>query len=299
MNNVVAILGPTASGKSKIALKLAKDLNGEIISCDSIQIYKHLDIASAKPSKHDQVNVKHHLIDILSPNDEFSSSQFSQLARQAIDDVLSRGKLPILCGGTGLFVKGLVENYDFAQCPKNEKLRSSYYDILNKHGAEKLYEMLKELNPEKARTLNVNDTTRIIRALEISHHGCMPGSNTNQAHQSKVLNFKLVALDVDRQELYQKINSRVDQMVQAGLFEEVESLVKRFNLSSSSPCMKGIGYKEALLYLNGEIDQNSCVELIKQKTRNYAKRQLTWFRHMNDINWFNPNNYSDILNFCK
>lgn len=292
-NNVVVIVGPTASGKSAISVEIAKVFNGEIISGDSMQVYKELNIGSAKITKDEMQNIPHHLINVKSYTDSFSAGEFSQMATAQIKNILSKNKTPIIVGGTGLFIQGIVEGYDFSDCSRNQKFRDDCKKKIEESGLDELLNELKSLNSEKANQISSTDEKRIIRALEIEKFGVKHPSKQNNG-----LNFIVIGLDLDRNKLYDKINKRVDKMIQDGLVDEVKQLYNPSTFENLQS-MKGIGYKELIPYLENKQTLDQCIELIKQHTRNYAKRQLTWFRHMDYINWFSPNQTTEIIEFLR
>lgn len=271
MKKVVFILGPTAVGKSYFGILLAKKFNGEIISADSVQVYKGLDIGSAKQL--DTHGVTHHCIDILSPFDEFSAYDFVELTKKKIDEISNRGHLPIVVGGTGLYIKALTLGYNFGGVEKDENLRKSLEEILNKEGIEKLVEMLEKTDKSVLEKIDTKNPMRVLRALEIAL------SNGEKAQSKNDIQPLVIALFKDREKLYADINKRVDEMICDGLFEEVENL-KKMGLTKENQSMHAIGYKETLDYLDGLISEDRCVELIKQHTRNYAKRQMTFLKGM-------------------
>ena len=269
MEKAVFILGATGVGKSGFAIKLAKLFNGEIISADSVQIYKQLNIGSAKITTAQMQGIVHHAIDILSPQQEFSVFEFVELTKSLISQINKKGKLPIIVGGTGLYVKALVEGYDFGGSGKNAEFRNQLWQ----KSQDELYQMLMQQNAQRASEIDKNDKKKLIRALEIQKFGAKP-----QSHGTDI-NFLVFALTMPRETLYQKINARVDEMIKQGLITEVEGLKKQ-GLSVENQSMKAIGYKEVLSYLNGEINRQEMIDLIKQHTRNYAKRQMTFIRGM-------------------
>lgn len=274
MKKILIILGPTAVGKSEFGVFLAKKFNGEIISADSVQIYKGLDIGSAKVTNEEMEGIKHHCIDILSPDSDFSVFDFVKLTREKIDEIIERGKLPIIVGGTGLYVKALLEGYDFGGQGKDEEYRKRLEKEWEKD-SDGLYETLKLKQPDLALKIKPNDKKRIIRALEISEFGSLPTSSKSE------FDALVVTLNMDRQKLYDRINERVDKMIGLGLVEEVKKLIA-LGLTKENQSMKAIGYKEVISFLSGEIDEQRMVELIKQHSRNYAKRQMTFFRSLQD-----------------
>lgn len=293
-NFVVVIAGPTASGKTSLSVELAKRLNGEIISADSMQIYKEMNIATAKPDEEEKCGIKHHLMDFLSPDEEFSVAEYKKLACEAIDDILSRGKLPIICGGTGFYIDTVVNNTEFLDFEKSD-IRSQLEKRADEEGTEKLLEELRNVDPESASVLHKSDRKRIIRALEVYY--ATGKTKTEQNLQSHIneskYRFCLIALNAeDRQFIYDRINLRVDMMIKAGLIEEAE---KFYSSLISSTSKQAIGYKELKPYLDGEAELDQCIEKLKMETRRYAKRQLTWFRRNPDINWINIDTSPDMV----
>lgn len=270
MNKVLFILGPTGVGKSELAIKLAQIFNGEIISADSVQVFKGLDIGSAKVTKKEQDLVKHHAIDILEPNEKFSVFDYVKLTKKLINNISSRGKFPIIVGGTALYVKALTEGYDFGGEGEDDNLRNK----IEKLSEQELVDKLKALAPEKLSAIDVKNRRRLIRAVQIAIE------KKSVSKQKPDMEFLVLALTCPREELYEKINSRVGKMIECGLIDEVKRL-KRQGLTKADQSMNAIGYKEILSYLDGEINLDEAVNLIKQHTRNYAKRQMTFIRSLN------------------
>lgn len=293
MSKTICIVGPTASGKTAISIEIAKCFNGEIISGDSIQVYRELNIGSAKITKEEMDGVVHHLIDIKSCFDGFSAGEFSELTKQKIEEISKRGKTPIIVGGTGLFIKGLIEGYDYSSCPRNEEFRQDCKKIIDNHGLSSLYKELQALNPRRAEQISENDKKRIIRALEIEKF-----SNALPQKGSDINNFVVIGLTTSREKLYERINKRVDEMVENGLIDEVRALFEK-GLSEDYQSMKGIGYKELFPYFRSESSLEECLNLIKQHSRNFAKRQMTWFRSMPYIKWFENNQIEEIKNYIR
>lgn len=273
---VVFILGPTAVGKTFFSVKLAKKMNGEIISADSVQIYKGLDIGSAKVKPEEMQGVVHYAIDILEPWQEFSVYEFVEYTKQKIDEIISKGKLPIVVGGTGLYVKALTLGYNFGGTKKDSKLREQLENLAKEKGNEFLFSMLESKDKEMAEKTDKNNTVRLVRALEIA---LSDGEKQTGEVEIEPLIFALVK---DRAVLYDAINKRVDMMLENGLIDEVKKL-KESGLSVNNQSMRAIGYKEVLSYLDGEIDYDRMVEILKQHSRNYAKRQLTFLRGMKNV----------------
>lgn len=271
MKTVVVIYGPTAVGKSSIAIELAKMINGEIISADSMQIYKHLNIGSAKATKEEMQGIPHYLIDIKDPNEEYSVSEFCTDAKVCIEQIIKNGHVPIIVGGTGLYMKGLTEGYNFANTEKNQQFRDSLNELSN----EQIYEKIEKLEPNIE--IDKNNRRRLVRILEKLTFGEKVESNKNSDYA-----YKVFAILDDRQKIYDRINTRVDIMVQKGLLEEAKFLYN-LNLPEDNQAIKAIGYKELFPYLKGEKTLEDCLEILKQKTRNYAKRQITFLNQFDDI----------------
>ena len=283
---VIVICGPTGSGKSKLSIELAKILDGEIISADSIAIYKGLDIGAAKPTKEEQDGIVHHMIDICEPTVEFSVAEYKEAGRRLIDDILSRGKTPIICGGTGYYIDALLYDFSYGNCPKSQEFRDECDKIIENQGAESLYEKLKAVDPETASILHVNDVMRVVRALEIFH---LTGQKKSQIVDDKVsvYPFKAYAYDYAREVLYERINKRVEIMFENGLIEEIKGLIES-GVSKNCQSMQGIGYKEVVSGLEENQDVKTIIEAVQQNTRRYAKRQITWFKRLDGIKFITP-----------
>lgn len=276
---VLVIGGPTAVGKTALSIELAKKLNGEIISADSMQIYKYMDIGSAKITKEEMDGVPHHLIDVVTPDNKFTVADFKTFGEKAIEDILSRGKLPIIAGGTGLYINALTCNMNFTEGDKDEAYREELEALAERFGNEVLHNMLKEVDEVSASEIHMNNRKRVIRALEVYKLTGKPFSSYNlgeDMYESKYDVFYYV-LNMDREKLYERINRRVDIMMAKGLLDECIKL-KEMGYNSSMQSMQGIGYKEILYYLEGALTLEKAIDMIKQGSRNYAKRQLTWFR---------------------
>ena len=282
---VYVIGGPTASGKSKLAVELAKKINGEIISADSMQIYKEMNIGTAKITKEEMQGIKHYLIDIVSPNERYSVSNFKNDAELAIEEILKKGRTPIIVGGTGLYIDSLIYGIEF----QDEEIDTEYREKLNKiaenEGLEKLYNKAKEIDPEAMKKISINDKKRIIRVLEIYHKTGKTKTEQEIESRKKELkyNFKVFAIDMDREKLYSRIEKRVDMMVDEGLIDEVKGILEKYNQFPTA--MQGLGYKETVEYLQNKISKEEMIEKIKKETRHYAKRQLTWFRKNKTTIW--------------
>lgn len=290
--SIVILTGPTAVGKTDISINLAKKINGEIISCDSIAVYKGMDIGSAKISKDEMGGIPHFLIDELNPDEDFSVFTFKQYATKYIDEIISRGHIPILTGGTGFYIQAVLYDIDFCKNEDDGVIRKELEQIYEEKGEDYLYEMLKEVDPEYAEIVHKNNVKRVIRAIEffrqtgtkLSEH------NSNEMQNVSPYNFAYFVLNDDRQNLYDRINKRVDIMVEQGLFAEVEGLCEK-GYDKDLVSMQGIGYKEVLMYLDGEISKDEAIELIKKNTRHFAKRQLTWFRREKEVIMINKNEF--------
>lgn len=284
---IVIITGPTAVGKTSLSIEYAKRNNGEIISADSVQVYKYLDIGSAKVSKEEMDGVPHHLIDILMPDEEFGVDKFVLLASEAIDDILSRGKLPIIVGGTAFYIQALLKGIEFNEEIKdNDYLEELYRIASTDDGCLELYSKLKAIDVEYASKTPYQNVRRVIRALEYYHNTGKLFSvyNKEQENRPPKYNYKYYVITDERETLYSRIDLRVDTMLKAGLVEEVRALYN-MGYDSSMQSMNSIGYKETLGYLNGDLSYDEMSELIKKNTRHFAKRQLTWFRREKNIIW--------------
>lgn len=296
---VVVIAGPTASGKTGLSVEVAKKLGGEIVSADSMQIYKSMDIATAKPTKEETAEIRHHLIDFVNPDESFSVARYKTLAYEAIDDILSRKKLPIVVGGTGLYIDALMRNTVFLDYPKSD-IREELEKRKEQEGIEALYHELQKTDPLAASKLHLNDSKRIVRALELYYASGKTISEQNeQSHEKESpYRFVLIVLNArDRQVLYDRINRRVDAMFQSGLIEEAKAF---FSSEASKTAKQAIGYKELKPYLDGAVSLDEAVEKLKMETRRYAKRQLTWFRNKENVNWLyiDETNEKTLLERC-
>ena len=282
---VIAIVGPTASGKTDLAIELAEKINGEIISCDSMQIYKEMDIGTAKPTEEEQKRIKHYLIDVVSPEERFSVSDYQKQAEQAIEKVLSKNKVPIIVGGTGLYANSLIYGIKFLDIKFDANYRRKLEERTEKEGLEKLYNEAKQIDEEAMKTISINDKKRILRVLEIYKQ--TGKTKTEQDILSRIqevkYDYKVFGINMDRQLLYNRINLRVDKMIENGLIEEVQDIYKKYN--SFPTALQAIGYKEVVEYLKKEITKEEMIEKIKMESRRYAKRQLTWFRKNKEIIW--------------
>jgi len=282
---LLVLLGPTAVGKTRTSIELAKAWNAEIISGDSMQVYRGMDIGTAKITTAEMDGVPHHLIDICEPDHPFSVAEFQERCRTLIAEITARGKLPMIVGGTGLYIESVAYSYEFSEAGSDEAFRDEQQRYAEEYGGEALLARLREVDPAAADRLHVNDQRRIVRALEVYHLTGMTMSERLEG-QRKVSPYDLclIALTMDRKKLYARIEQRVDAMIADGLIAEVQGLLDR-NISPSNISMQGLGYKEIVRYLQGEYTLETAVELLKRDTRRFAKRQLSWFRHMNEIEW--------------
>ncbi|MDQ0199890.1 tRNA (adenosine(37)-N6)-dimethylallyltransferase MiaA [Neobacillus ginsengisoli] len=292
---VLVIIGPTAVGKTKLSIDLAKRYNGEIISGDSMQIYRKMDIGTAKIKESEMEGIPHHLIDIKEPDESFSVAEFQHLVRTKISEISGKGKLPIIAGGTGLYIQSVIFDYQFSDAPADEAFRSLLEAKVKEIGNDALYQELKEIDPESALQVHPNNVRRVIRALEIYHCSGKTMSEYQKVQQPDLLyQTALVGLTMDREKLYERINYRVDLMLEEGLVEEVKELYLQGLRDCQS--IQAIGYKEIYEFLDGKVTMNEAVENLKQNSRRYAKRQLTWFRNKMDVEWFDM---TDAWNFEK
>ena len=299
MNRPVMIIltGPTAVGKTELSIRLAKEIGGEIISADSMQVYRGMDIGTAKITKEEMQGVRHHLIDCLNPDEEFNVAVFQEMAKEAALDIISRGKVPVLTGGTAFYIQALLYGIDFNEEEHDDSYRNAMYEIgIDEEGKKKLHAMLCEVDAEYADTVHYNNMKRVVRALEYHHFTGRKFSEYNEQQRLKEAeyDFCYFVLNDERAHLYERINKRVDIMMENGLLEEVKAL-KDKGYSDDLVSMQGVGYKEIILYLNGAISLEESVELIKKNTRHFAKRQLTWFRKEDDVIWVDKQgfNYED------
>ena len=284
---ILYVVGPTASGKTDYAVELALKCGGEVVSCDSMQIYKHMDIGTAKPTADEMKGVKHHMIDIIEPNESFSVARFSEMARECIDDILLRGKMPVLCGGTGLYFDSTINNINFIQMDTDEEYRKYLESAAKEFGNEYVYKILKRVDEESAESIHPNNLKRVIRALEIYKTTGKKKSELDKEQLSEPLyEPEITGLMRDREVLYDRINKRVDIMMEKGLVEEVSELIK-MGIDTEATSMQAIGYKEIIEYLDGKTSLSDAVDKIKRESRRYAKRQLTWFKRNEKIHWIN------------
>ena len=288
---LIVVAGPTASGKTSLAIDIAKTLDGEIVCADSMQIYKYMDIGTAKATRDEQAQCPHHLMDIVEPDCEFSVADYTELAHKTISDIISRGKTPIMCGGTGLYIDSVVNDVDFGEFENDYTLRRELEELAKKEGSQRLIDMLSEFDPLSAKKLHPNNLKRIIRAIEFYKVSGIPISEHQHMTKLKESRYNAVEFIIDRErcELYDRINRRVDIMMNEGLTDEVNMLIGR-GYSPELNSMQGIGYKELIAYFDGKSTLDEAVDAIKQNSRRYAKRQLTWFRRNENIHWLSPDN---------
>lgn len=289
---MVILTGPTAVGKTELSIKLAKAINGAIISADSMQIYKYMDIGSAKITPREMQGIKHYLVDELMPEDDFNIYRFKQMAQEALEEIYSEGKLPIIVGGTGFYIQGLLYDIDFTKQDVDMSYRHKLEKFADENGAHALHELLKDIDPVSYGTIHENNIKRVIRALEYYEQNNEPISKHNEQERTKEspYNFAYFVLNDMRQNLYNRIDKRVDIMMEEGLLDEIQKL-KNMGYTKDMVSMQGIGYKEMLRYLEGEYSLEDAVEKVKQESRRFAKRQLTWFRREKEVIWIDKDKY--------
>ncbi|MBQ9980641.1 MAG: tRNA (adenosine(37)-N6)-dimethylallyltransferase MiaA [Oscillospiraceae bacterium] len=293
---IVCICGPTASGKTALAARLARDFGGEVVSADSMQVYRGLDVGTAKVTPEEALGVPHHLIDILDPGESWSAARFVEQGGQAVDDILRRGKLPIICGGTGLYVESLVKGLQFGASGENTAVREKYTAMAREEGSLALHAVLAGKDPEAAAAIHPNNVKRVVRALEVLELTGSTISDHNAATADMPPRYDalpIILTFADRQTLYDRIDMRVDMMVEKGLMEETEKLLK-MELPPSATALQAIGYKEMIPAVLGEDTTENCAAALKQATRRYAKRQLTWFRRWENARWIEQEKNADF-----
>lgn len=290
---MVILTGPTAVGKTALSIRLAKEINGAVISADSMQVYRHMDIGSAKIRPEEMQGVKHYLIDILEPEEEFHVVRFVEEAKAALEEIYRNGQIPIIAGGTGFYIQALLYDINFDRQDCDADYRRELEQIAEEKGTEYLHRMLEEVDAESAKAIHANNTKRVIRALEFYHVSGKKISEHNETEHQKEspYNFAYFVLTDEREQLYKRIEARVDAMMEEGLLDEVR-LLKEQGATKEMVSMQGLGYKEILAYLDGEISLERAVYLIKRDTRHFAKRQLTWFRRERDVIWFDKEQYA-------
>lgn len=299
---LIVLTGPTAVGKTKLSISLAKAVGGEIISADSMQVYKYMDIGSAKIRPEEMSGVPHHLVDILKPEEEFHIVRFQEMAKEAMNDIYERGRIPILVGGTGFYIQAVTRDIDFTQAEQEDGYRRELEAMAQEQGSEALHQMLQKVDPVSAAQIHANNVKRVIRALEFYHQNHAPISAHNQEQKERTSPYNLAyfVLNAPRDLLYERIDRRVDEMMEQGLLDEVKRL-KSMGYHRGMVSMQGLGYKEILAYLDGEYPLDEAVRILKRDTRHFAKRQLTWFRREQDVIWVNKDDFSydeeKILNY--
>ncbi len=290
---VIAVVGPTASGKTSLSIEIAKRFNGQVVSADSMQIYEKMNIATAKPTAEEMQGILHHLIGFQPTDKKFSVAEYVTLAKKCIEKIYSQGDIPVVAGGTGLYIDSLLQNIQFTKEDSNTELRNELTELFDEKGAEYMLESLRKIDPETASRLHFNDKSRIIRALEIYKTTGKTMTEQKVISREEETPFDVLYIGInyrDRNVLYDRINLRVDLMLENGLLEEAKDF---YNTSSDTTACQAIGYKELAPYFNGELSLEECVEKLKQETRHYAKRQLTWFRKNENINWVYPDDYDN------
>lgn len=283
---LIILTGPTAVGKTSLSIRLAKAIDGEIISADSMQVYRHMDIGSAKITAQEMEGVPHHLIDVLDPKEEFNVVRFQSMAKKAMEGIYERGHIPILAGGTGFYIQALLYDVDFKENDGSSKIRQKLEELCEEKGAKYLHMLLQEIDPESARQIHANNKKRVIRAIEYYKLTGQPISEHNQTEREKSspYEFSYFVLNCDRSLLYQRIDQRVDEMMAAGLVDEVKRL-QDMGCRRGMVSMQGLGYKEILDYLDGKYDLEEAVRVLKRDTRHFAKRQITWFKREREVQW--------------
>ncbi|WP_458458833.1 tRNA (adenosine(37)-N6)-dimethylallyltransferase MiaA [Pseudobutyrivibrio sp.] len=293
MKNLVILTGPTAVGKTSLSINLAKAINGEIISADSMQVYKGMDIGTAKVTSDEMDGIKHYLIDVIEPTEDFHVVKFKEMVESAINEIYAKGKIPIICGGTGFYIQAILYDIDFTENEIDKDYRKSLEEYAIKYGNEALHAKLKEIDPVSAENIPAANVKRVIRAIEYYNQTGEQFSvhNATQKEKNSPYNFAYFVLNDDRNLLYNRIDARVDKMIEDGLVDEVKALVNA-GVKKGMTAMDGIGYKELLDYLEGDGTLCDAIELIKKKSRNYAKRQLTWFRREKEVIWLDKTVYT-------
>ena len=289
---VIVICGPTASGKTSLSISLAKKINGEIVSCDSMQIYKEMDIVSAKPTVEEMQEIKHYLVDFVSPEKRYSVSEYKEDASKAIEEIINKGKTPIIVGGTGLYLNSLIYNIQYNEMEVDLNYRRELEKEAEEYGLEVLYNRAKEIDPEAMEKVSANDKKRITRVLEIYNATGRNKTELEKKSRKEVpYNYLIFGINMERSILYDRINKRVDIMLEQGLIEEVKNLINKY--SNMPTAMQGLGYKEVKEFLDGNISKEEMIEKIKMETRRYAKRQITWFKRIENIIWLDGLNKTE------
>ena len=295
---IIVICGPTAVGKTEYAIETALRVNGEIVSCDSMQLYKYMDIGSAKPTTEEQTRVKHYLVDRIDPAEAFSAAKYQTLAKAAIEEIFAKGKTPVIAGGTGLYLNALLYDMDFSAPPRNDAYRDQLYQEADEFGPAYLHQKLSLVDPDAAARIHPNNVKKVVRALEAAEEGARVRDFSKDLVPTKDYAAVMIGLTREREELYDRINRRVDLLIERGLLEEVRDLLAK-GLTEADISMKGIGYKEIIGYYHGQYSLEDAIDLVKKNTRHYAKRQLTWFKRYKDMKWFNISEYDSDADCLK
>ena len=290
---VIVLLGPTATGKSNLGIALARLVNGEIISGDSVLVYRGLDVGSAKPSSQEQAGIKHHMIDILAAQDNFDVLTFKKMVEELIESINAQGKTPILVGGTGLYIKAVLEDYNFLTVQENPELRNTLEEFANQQGNQALHNRLAKMDMAMAEKLHFNDRFRVIRAIEIATAGEQKEQVAANTSIRKDYQAFVYGLNMERGKLYERINLRVEKMLEQGLVAEVQNLLQQ-GTPPTAQALQSIGYKQVVEYLQGQLPYDTCIDNIKQMTRRFAKRQITWFKRMEYINWLEITDQTEL-----
>jgi tRNA dimethylallyltransferase len=293
---LIVILGPTSVGKTKVSVDIAKKLKSEIISTDSMQIYKKMNIGTAKVTEEEKSGIKHHMIDLIDPGEEFTVYDYQNQSLKIIDRLIKEDKTPILVGGSGLYINSILYDLDFNKVSSNEEVRNKYYEIEKTKGKEYLYDLLEKRDPEAAKKIHPNNIKRVVRALEVTEiTGEKYSENSNFRKYSEKYDFIIIGLEMNRKLLYNRINARVDEMIKEGLFDEVKELYQE-GYDNTYQSMQAIGYKEVIDYIERKTSKEEAVRLIKRNTRRFAKRQITWFKSDDRIKWFDISDYRNTYN---
>lgn len=281
---VIVIGGPTASGKTALSIELAKEINGEIVSADSMQIYQEMNIGTAKPEEEEKQNIKHYMLDIIKPDERYSVADYKRDAQKAIRKIIAKGKIPIVVGGTGLYIDSLIYEIEYPEIEIDLSYRHKLEERVKQEGLEKLYEEAKQIDEKAMEKISVNDQKRILRVLELYHQtGKTKTELEEESRKEPKFDYKMFAIEMNREVLYTRINQRVDKMIENGLIEEVKTIYQNYQTFPTS--MQALGYKEVVEYLEGKQSKEEMIEKIKMKSRRYAKRQLTWFRKNKETTW--------------
>ena len=296
---LIAIAGPTASGKTALAIELCRRIGGEVVSCDSMMVYRGMDIGTAKPTLQEMDGIPHHMIDVAEPGENYSAALYRDAARRVIADIAARGHQPVMCGGTGLYIDAVTREMSFAAAPADANVRARLESELAERGAQAMHDELERVDPESAAHLHVNDTRRVLRALEIYELTGVPKSKSaaREGEGVELYDLRMLALNMPRERLYARIDRRVDEMRAQGLFEEVSGLLEH-GLDSGCTAMQALGYKEVAQALRGEVARDEAIAFLKQRTRNYAKRQLSWLRRDTRVRWLDVREEDDVCSLA-